>query len=95
MYMKREMLVNQATVTWQNFMQDLICLVSAVTLKGGQGSINLPEIDEGAFVLGIEGGNGVLLVRDGKTGSWSEPAFYEISSASFRLQAGVKCLRRS
>jgi lipid-binding SYLF domain-containing protein len=45
---------------------------------------------KGAFVFGMEGRNGVLLVREQKTGSWSEPAFYEISSASFGLQAGVE-----
>ena len=45
---------------------------------------------KGAFLFGVEGGNGVLFVRDEKTGSWSEPAFYEISSASFGVQAGVE-----
>jgi SH3 domain-containing YSC84-like protein 1 len=48
-----------------------------------------PKLRKGAFVFGIEGGNGVLLVRDEKTSSWSEPAFYEISSASFGVQVGV------
>lgn len=41
-------------------------------------------------MFGVEGGNGVLLVRDEKTGTWSEPAFYELSSASFGLQAGAE-----
>src|SRR5580765_1499064 len=85
-----EMLVNQATVTWQNFMQDPDMSGFRGHVKGGQGVLIFPRLMKGAFVLGIEGGNGVLLVRDGKTGSWSEPAFYEISSASFGLQAGVE-----
>ena len=45
---------------------------------------------KGAFIVGWEGGNGVLFARDEKTGSWSEPAFYEISSASFGLQVGAE-----
>jgi lipid-binding SYLF domain-containing protein len=42
----------------------------------------------GAFIFGGAGGSGVLLVRDEKSGQWSEPAFYTIGSASFGLQIG-------
>lgn len=30
-----------------------------------------------------------MLARDGNTGAWSEPVFYETSAANFGLQAGV------
>jgi lipid-binding SYLF domain-containing protein len=36
------------------------------------------------------GGNGVFLSRNETAGAWSEPAFFEMSSASFGLQAGVQ-----
>lgn len=48
----------------------------------------VPQFIRGAFVFGGAGGSGVLLVRDEKTGTWSEPAFYTMGSASFGLQIG-------
>ena len=83
-------IINHATSTWQNFMQDPDMSGFRAHVKGGQGVLIFPRLMKGAFVLGAEGGNGVLLVRHEKTGSWSEPVFYEISSASFGLQAGME-----
>src|SRR6185295_18925436 len=83
-------IINHATSTWQNFMQDPDMSGFRTHVKGGQGVLIFPRLMKGAFVLGAEGGNGVLLVRNSKTGSWSEPVFYEISSASFGLQAGME-----
>jgi SH3 domain-containing YSC84-like protein 1 len=85
-----EALIDQATVTWQNFMQDPDLSGFRSHLKSVQGVLIFPRLTKGAFIVGVEGGNGVLLARDEKTGSWSEPVFYEISSASFGLQAGVE-----
>src|SRR5215813_7728274 len=83
-------IIKQATMTWQNFMQDPDMSGFRTHVKGVQGVLIFPILMKGAFVFGIEGGNGVLLVRNEKTGSWSEPIFYEISSASFGLQAGTE-----
>src|SRR6185295_16168125 len=83
-------IINHATLTWQNFMQDPDMSGFRSHVKGGQGVLIFPRLMKGAFVLGAEGGNGVLLVRNSKTGRWSEPVFYEISSASFGLQAGME-----
>jgi lipid-binding SYLF domain-containing protein len=85
-----EKIINQATLTWQHFMQDPDLSRFRTELKEGQGVVIFPNLTKGAFVFGIEGGKGVLFARDGKTGSWSAPVFYEISSASFGLQAGVE-----
>ena len=46
-----------------------------------------PTLIKGAFLVGGEGGSGVLLTRDEK-GSWSYPAFYTMASVSFGLQIG-------
>ena len=82
--------INHAISTWQNFMTDPDMSSFRTHVKGGQGVLIFPRLMKGAFVLGAEGGNGVLLVRNDRTGSWSEPVFYEISSASFGLQAGME-----
>ncbi len=46
-----------------------------------------PTLIKGAFLVGGEGGSGLLMVRDEK-GSWSYPAFYTMASVSFGLQIG-------
>jgi lipid-binding SYLF domain-containing protein len=47
-----------------------------------------PRIFKAGFFFGGEGGQAVLLVRG--AGGWSEPAFYQIASASFGLQIGAQ-----
>src|ERR1700742_841427 len=44
----------------------------------------VPKLLKGGFVVGGEGGDGVLMAR-GASG-WSDPAFYAIGAASFGLQ---------
>jgi lipid-binding SYLF domain-containing protein len=81
-------IIDQAVSTWQNYMQDPDFPGFRAHVKEAKGVLIIPKLLKGAFLFGIEGGNGVLLVRDEKTGAWSEPVFYEMSSASFGLQAG-------
>jgi SH3 domain-containing YSC84-like protein 1 len=83
-------IINHALSTWQNFMQDPDMSGFRAYVKEGQGVLIFPRLMKGAFVLGAEGGNGLLLVRHDGTSSLSEPVFYEISSASFGLQAGME-----
>lgn len=47
----------------------------------------VPSLVRGAFVFGGAGGSGVLLVKQ-LGGSWSQPAFYTMGSASFGIQIG-------
>jgi lipid-binding SYLF domain-containing protein len=48
----------------------------------------VPKLVKGGFIFGAEGGDGVLLRRNGH--GWSEPKFYGMGSASFGLQAGLE-----
>lgn len=59
-------------------------------LKRANGVFISPGMLEGAFIFGVSGGSGVLVVRDPKTGSWNGPAFYTIGEVSFGFQAGGK-----
>ena len=52
-----------------------------------RGVLIIPELVKGGFILGAEGGSGVLLVR-GPDGTWSSPAFYTLAAGSFGFQAG-------
>ena len=85
-----ELILNQALETWQNFVQDPDNSGFRTHVKNVKGVLIVPRLLKGAFLFGLEGGNGVFLVRDEKTDTWSEPAFYETSTASFGLQAGVE-----
>src|SRR5579875_1435241 len=48
-----------------------------------------PRLFRIGFIFGVSGGECVLLARDA-AGSWSAPAFYELRSGSFGLQAGIQ-----
>jgi lipid-binding SYLF domain-containing protein len=48
----------------------------------------VPRLVKGGFIFGAEGGDGVLLKRNGR--SWSQPAFFTLGSASFGLQIGIE-----
>ncbi len=56
-------------------------------LKDAEGVLIMPQVIKGAFLIGGEGGSGVLLTR-GPTGSWSYPAFYTLGGVSYGLQVG-------
>src|SRR6195952_3594284 len=48
----------------------------------------VPKLIKGGFVVGGEGGNGVLMVHN--AGGWSAPGFFAIGAASFGLQVGLE-----
>jgi lipid-binding SYLF domain-containing protein len=57
-------------------------------VKKAQGVYITPSLLKGAFVVGVSGGSGVLLIKDKNTGKWMGPAFYTLGGASFGIQAG-------
>jgi lipid-binding SYLF domain-containing protein len=58
-------------------------------MKSARAVLVYPRVLRGAFVVGVSGGNGVLLVKERSTGNWNGPAFYTLGEASFGLQAGA------
>ena len=82
-------LVNQATETVQRFkgMPDL--KIFSEYMSTAHGIVVLPSVIKGGFMLGGEGGNGVLLVKS-DNGSWSPPAFYVLGAASLGMQMGLQ-----
>lgn len=81
-------LVEKARLTLDSFMSDNNMGAFRDLLKKADGILISPQLLKGAFIVGAAGGNAVFLVRDKKTGQWSEPAFYTIGEASFGLQIG-------
>jgi lipid-binding SYLF domain-containing protein len=56
-------------------------------VKRSKAVLIFPELLKAGFILGGEGGSGVLAVRD-PTRGWSDPAFYTMLSGSIGLQIG-------
>ena len=58
-------------------------------LGTAQGIAIFPNMIKGGFILGVNYGNGVLLVRR-SDGSWSPPAMVTMGGGSLGFQAGVQ-----
>jgi lipid-binding SYLF domain-containing protein len=59
------------------------------TLKNAKAILIFPSVWKAAFLVGAEGGNGVLVARN-SDGVWSDPAFYTMGAGSFGFQVGVQ-----
>src|SRR5690606_9757823 len=58
-------------------------------LADAQAVAILPSVLKGGFVIGVQHGRGVLLVRD-PNGTWRLPTFITLSGGSFGWQIGVQ-----
>jgi lipid-binding SYLF domain-containing protein len=85
---KAQGIVDKARVTFQNFMNDSNFTWIHQNMDRARGILIYPQVLKGGFIFGASGGTGVLVVREERTGSWSEPAFYTIGSVTFGLQIG-------
>jgi lipid-binding SYLF domain-containing protein len=83
-------LVDKARVTFESFMADNNQSWLKENLNQAHGLIIVPSLLKAGFIVGGSGGSGVLIVKDHKTGQWSEPAFYTLGSGTFGLQIGAE-----
>jgi len=81
-------LVETSRLTLEGFMADPANKEFQNLIKKAKGVYITPSLLKGAFVVGVSGGNGLLLIRDKESGKWMGPAFYTLGGASFGLQAG-------
>ncbi|MFO1060425.1 MAG: lipid-binding SYLF domain-containing protein [Dongiaceae bacterium] len=56
-------------------------------VKRAKAVLIFPDLLKAGFIIGGEGGSGILCVRDPQRG-WSDPAFYTMLSGSIGLQIG-------
>ena len=84
----QQALVDRATLTVNELMGGEFGADARQVLRRARAVMIFPRVFRGGFILGGEGGSGVLLARDG-AGTWSSPAFYGLGSASLGLQIGV------
>jgi lipid-binding SYLF domain-containing protein len=89
---EEQALVDRAALTSQEMLTegDPNALRDITTmLRQARAVMVCPRIFRAGFIFGGQGGDCVLLARDG-AGSWSSPAFYTMGSGSFGLQVGVQ-----
>jgi len=82
-----EEIVEEARLTMLSMLRDPDTEVMRPYLASARAVVIVPELYRGGFVIGAEGGEGVLLVR-GENGGWSYPAFYFLGGGSIGLQIG-------
>jgi len=82
-------LVDRATLTVQDQMNQAVSQDPRKTLQSAKAVMICPSLFKASFFFGGEGGGCVMLARSGN-GTWSYPAFYGMGSGSFGFQAGIK-----
>ncbi len=81
-------LVDRARITFSEFMRDSNYSWLRDNIPTAKGVLIFPQVIKGGFIWGGSGGTGVFMVKDEKTGNWSDPAFYTLGSVTFGLQIG-------
>jgi lipid-binding SYLF domain-containing protein len=86
---EQQNLVDQARITIDHLKKDREFGNAEQLLRHARGVMIVPALVKGGFFVGGEGGDALLLTRNGPN-SWSDPAFYTLASASFGLQIGLE-----
>ena len=84
----QQLVVDKARIVVESFLNDPDFAKMRVYVQNAYAVLIIPDLLKGGFFIGVEHGTGVLLARDPQSGSWSEPAFYDIWGGSFGLQFG-------
>ncbi len=82
-------LVDRSTLTAQDMLNDRDGHDAQGLLRHARATLICPRVFRAGFLFGAQGGDCVLVARDG-AGSWSSPAFYTIAAGSFGFQAGLQ-----
>jgi len=82
-------LVDSSTLALESLMDGPENQQIEQVLRKARAVVICPDIFRGGFVIGGEGGGCVMVAR-AAGGSWSDPAFYNLGSASFGFQIGVQ-----
>jgi lipid-binding SYLF domain-containing protein len=81
-------LVNGAEATFHDFVSDPNMGWFRDNVGEAKALVIVPQLLKAGFIFGASGGNGVVMVKDKATESWSNPAFYSVGSVTWGLQIG-------
>jgi lipid-binding SYLF domain-containing protein len=82
-------LVDEARITLDHLSHDQEFGNAKELLRHARAVLIVPNLVKAGFFFGGEGGDGVMLARSAG-GTWTNPAFYTLASASFGLQIGIQ-----
>ncbi len=85
----QQALVDRSTLAAQDMLNDTNGKDAQALLRRARAVMICPQVFRAGFLFGGQGGDCVLVARDG-SGSWSSPAFYGLGSGSFGFQAGLQ-----
>jgi lipid-binding SYLF domain-containing protein len=87
---EQQSLVDRATLSLQDVMDLGDMTADARSLLGrARAAMICPRVFRAGFIIGGQGGDCVLVARDGG-GSWSSPAFFTMGGGSVGFQVGVQ-----
>ncbi len=81
--------LQESVEVFQEMMGNAETRIPANVLQTSQAIAILPDVSQGGFIFGGRRGNGVMMVREAD-GTWSNPAFVNVTGGSFGLQAGYR-----
>jgi SH3 domain-containing YSC84-like protein 1 len=84
----QQLVIKDAQKTLMDLRHDKAFGNAKTLLRQARAVMIVPKLYKGGFIVGGEGGEGVVMVRG--AGGWSDPAFYAIGSASLGLQVGLQ-----
>ena len=82
-------LVDKARLTVEKLLRHPDTRAMRGWVDRAKGVLIIPNLLKAGFVIGAEGGQGVLLARN-SADVWSQPAFFAIGTGSFGLQIGFQ-----
>lgn len=85
---EEKQLIEKAQHTIESFINDPNFGWFQEHVKEAEALLIIPQQLKAAFFFGADGGSGILVARDKKTGKWSEPLFYKMGGLSFGFQWG-------
>ncbi len=86
---EQQALVDRSTLAAQEMLNNQDGTDAQRMLRRARAAMICPQVFTAGFLFGGQGGDCVLVARDG-AGSWSNPAFYGLGSGSIGFQAGLQ-----
>jgi lipid-binding SYLF domain-containing protein len=87
---EQQQLVERSRLVLDAFLSDPSFKDVRVYVQNAYAVLIMPQVLKAGFLVGVNYGTGVLLVRDPQSGQWGEPAFYGLGGGSVGLQIGVQ-----